>query len=102
MSLPSRNTSAGRPVVLDTALLPCSFSPPPRRKQDPIVFALVVALRVVMYDVLLQRSPQRRFSKQDQPRQTFFLDRPHPAFRVRVGMSVQLRRMSMLKFDVSE
>ena len=28
MPLPFRNTSAGRPVVLDTALLPCSFLPP--------------------------------------------------------------------------
>ena len=28
MPLPSRNTSAGRPAVLDTALLPCSFLPP--------------------------------------------------------------------------
>jgi hypothetical protein len=27
MPLPSRNTSAGRPVVLDTALLPLSFLP---------------------------------------------------------------------------
>src|SRR5258708_38415185 len=27
MPLPSRSTSAGRPVVLDTALLPCSFLP---------------------------------------------------------------------------
>src|SRR6266705_4071065 len=34
-----------------------------RRKQDPISFALMVALLVVMYDILLQRSPQRRFSK---------------------------------------
>src|SRR5260370_7717019 len=60
----------------------CSHLPPclrPRRKQDPIAFALMVALLVVMYDVLLQRSPQRRFSEQDQPRQTFFFDRPHPA-----------------------
>src|SRR5260370_8243821 len=49
----------------------CSHLPPclrPRRKQDPIVFALMVALLVVMYDILLQRSPQRRFSNQDQPR----------------------------------
>jgi Cytochrome P460 len=44
----------------------------------------MVAFLVVMYDILLQRSPQRRFSKQDPPRQTFFFDRPHPAFRVRV------------------
>src|SRR6266705_4415607 len=28
MLLPSRSTSAGPPVVLDTALLPCSFLPP--------------------------------------------------------------------------
>src|SRR5258708_17900585 len=28
MPLPSRSTSAGRPVVLDTALLPCSSLPP--------------------------------------------------------------------------
>src|SRR6266403_5872364 len=28
MPLPSRSTSAGPPVVLDTALLPCSFLPP--------------------------------------------------------------------------
>src|SRR5215472_9287064 len=28
MPLPSRNTSAGRPVVVDTALLPGSFLPP--------------------------------------------------------------------------
>jgi hypothetical protein len=41
--------------------------------------ALMVAPFVVMYDVLLQRSPQGRFSKQDQPRQTFFFDRPHPS-----------------------
>src|SRR5215471_21500788 len=32
MPLPSRNTSAGRPVVLDTALLPCSFLPPPAKE----------------------------------------------------------------------
>ena len=71
----------------------CSHVPPclrSRRKQDPIVFALIVALLVVMYDVLLQRSPQGRFSKQDQPRQTFFFDRPHPAFRVRVQIRASL------------
>jgi hypothetical protein len=58
----------------------CSFVPScfrPRRKQDPVVFALKVALPVVMYETLLQCSPLRRFSKQDQPRQTFFFDRSH-------------------------
>ena len=44
----------------------------------------MVTLPVVMFHILLQRSPQRRFSKQDQPRQTFLFDRLHPAFRVRV------------------
>src|SRR6267378_8345003 len=71
MPLPSCSTSAG-PQSFSTPncshVLPCLR---PRRKQDPIVFALMVALLVVMYDILLQRSPQRRFSKQDQPRQTF-------------------------------
>jgi hypothetical protein len=88
MPLPSRSTSAG----------PQSFSKPhyshvpsclwPRRKQNPIGFALMVTLPAVMFHrvfhILWQRSPQRRFSKQDQPRQTFFFDRLHPAFRVRV------------------
>src|SRR5580704_6313841 len=48
----------------------CSFVPScfrPRRKQNPVVFALVIALLVAMYEILLQGSPQRRFSKQDQP-----------------------------------
>src|SRR5216683_3919624 len=97
-------------VVLQQA--PQSFSTPhcshvpsclrARRKQDPIVFALMVALLVVMYDILLQRSPQRRFSKQDQPRQTFFFDRPHPAFRVRVQIRAscwQSKRIHASRLD---
>jgi len=32
MPLPSRNTSAGRPVVLDTALLPRPFLPPSEKE----------------------------------------------------------------------
>src|SRR6267378_7501470 len=67
MPLPSRSTSAGLPVVLDTVLLPCSPLPLGAKEQNPIVFALMVALPVVMFQILLQRSPQRRFSKQDQP-----------------------------------
>src|SRR5258706_6103820 len=97
-------------VVLQQA--PQSFSTPHcshlpsclrlRRKQDPIVFALMVALLVVMYDILLQRSPQRRFSKQDQSRQTFFFDRPHPAFRVRVQIRAscwQSKRIHVSRLD---
>jgi hypothetical protein len=48
-------------------------------EQDPIVFARMVALPVVMFHILLRHSPHRRFSKQDQPRQIFFFDRLHPS-----------------------
>ena len=64
----------------------------------------MVALLVVMYEVLLQRSPQRRFSKQDQPRQTFFFDRPHPAFRGRVEIRApcwQSKRIHAMPDQVS-
>src|SRR5437879_4483659 len=101
-SYAARSTLAGLPGVLDIALLPCSLLPRPRRKQDPIVFALMVALPVVMFQILLQRSPQRRFSKQDQPRQTFFFDRPHPAFRVRVQIRApcwQSKRIHTSRLD---
>ena len=57
-----------------------------------------------MYEVLLQRSPQRRFSKQDQPRQTFFFDRPHPAFRGRVEIRApcwQSKRIHAMPDQVS-
>ena len=37
MPLPSRNTSAGRPVVLDTALLPCSFLPAKETRSGCVV-----------------------------------------------------------------
>jgi len=53
LPLPSR-TSAGPPVVLETAPLPCSHVPSclrPRRKQDPIVVALMFALLVVVEQV---------------------------------------------------
>src|SRR6266576_7006895 len=102
MPLPSRSTSAGLPVVLDIA---CSHVPRclwPRRKQNPIVFALMVALPVVMFHILLQRSPQRRFFKQDQPRQTFLFDRPYPAFRVRVQIRAscwQSKRIHASRLD---
>jgi hypothetical protein len=71
----------------------CSHVPPrlrPRKKQDPIVFLRMVALPMAMFPILLRRSPQ-------QPRQTFFFDRLHPAFRVRVQIQAscwQLKRIS--------
>jgi hypothetical protein len=80
MPLPSRSTSADLPVVLENHTAPLfllCFRP--RRKQDPVAFALVIALLVVMYEILLQFSRQRRFSKQGRPRQTFFFDRSSPS-----------------------
>src|SRR5499425_3491926 len=62
----------------------------------------MVALLVVMYGILLQRSPQRRFSNQDQPRQTFFFDRPDPAFCIRVQIRAscwQSKRMHASRLD---
>src|SRR5215472_5210251 len=60
------------------------------------------ALLVVMQQILLQGSPQRRFSNQDQPRQTFFFDRLHPAFCVRVQIRAscwQSKRLHAFRFD---
>src|SRR5882724_3250899 len=102
MPLASRSTSAGLPIVLDTVLLPCSPLPLGAKEQNPIVFALMVALPVVMFQILLQRSPQRQFSKQDQPRQTFVFDRLHPAFCVRVQIRAscwQSKRIHTSRLD---
>jgi len=62
-----QQTSHPFPTPHSSGILRCLR---PRRNQNPIVFALMVALQVVTFRLLLQRSPQRRFSKPDQPRQT--------------------------------
>jgi len=69
MPLPSRNTSAGRPVLLDTALLSCPFSPPSERKPaskilPQLVHKLVHTRAGFMKRVhkpAMKRSPARRF-----------------------------------------
>src|SRR5918911_2357322 len=48
----------------------------------------MIALMMKMRHILRQRMAERRFPKEDQPRETFLLDRPHPAFRV----GVEIRR----------
>ena len=45
-----------------------------QRKQDPIAFALMVALFVIMYGILMQGSPQRGLSNQDEHCQAFLFD----------------------------
>src|SRR5262245_34554039 len=58
------------------------------RKEEHVVLPLVIPLVMKMLHVLCQRMPERRFSKEDKPRETLLLDRAHPALRV----GVQIRR----------
>jgi hypothetical protein len=44
----------------------------------------MIPLVMNMLHILRQRMAERRFPKEDQPRETFLLDRSHPAFRVGV------------------
>ena len=74
MPLPSRNISAGRPVVPGTALLPLSFLPSSEKEQYAIFLALMVPPFMVMQQILLQGSPQRRLSNQEKLCQTFLFD----------------------------
>src|SRR2546427_3463 len=54
------------------------------RKEQHIAFALVIPLMMKMRHILRQRMAERRFPRQDQPRQTLLLDGSHPALRVGV------------------
>ena len=44
------------------------------RKEQHVVFTLVIPLMMKMRDILRQHMAERRFPKQDQPRQTLFFD----------------------------
>jgi hypothetical protein len=74
--LPSRNTSAGRPVVPGTAQPPLSFLPSSEKETicDVIFLPLMVPLFMVMQQILLQGSLQRRLSNQDELCQAFLFD----------------------------
>src|SRR6516165_6854791 len=63
MPLPSRNISAGRPVVPGTALLPLLFLPSSEKETICDFPCPDVPLFMVMQQILLQGSPQRRLSK---------------------------------------
>src|SRR6266705_2981089 len=54
------------------------------RKEQHVALALVLPLVMKMRHILRQRMAERRFPKQDQPRQTLLLDGSHPALRVGV------------------
>jgi DNA-binding winged helix-turn-helix (wHTH) protein len=56
-----------------------------RREEEKIVFALVVAFKMMMFDILSQRAAQRSFSKENELGQAFLPCRAHPS----LGKSVQ-------------
>jgi hypothetical protein len=57
---------------------------------------------IVVCDPLLEKAPQVPVVERDQKIEAFAANRADPSLTERVGMSVQLRRMAMLKLDVSE
>src|SRR5438105_630910 len=54
------------------------------RKEQHVVFALVIPLMMKMLDILRQHMAERRFPEENHPRQTLLLNRAHPALRVGV------------------
>jgi hypothetical protein len=60
-----------------------------RRKEQHIALALMIPLVMKMRHILRQRMAERRFSKEDRPREALLLDRAHPTLRrgIQVGRS---------------
>src|SRR5437016_4282082 len=73
-------------TALDRACTLCVWAD--RRKEEPIALALMIPLVMKMRHILRQHMVERRFSKQDQPRQALLLDGSYPPLRV----GVQIRR----------
>ena len=92
-----QQTAQSLPTLHRCLSISCSF--PLQRKQNQILFTLVVALLMVMHDVLLQSSSQRRLSEQDEPREAFLFHRSHPALRKRI--QVRAPRWQANRFDTS-
>jgi hypothetical protein len=57
---------------------------------------------IVVCDPLLEKAPQVPLVERDQKIEAFTANRADQSLTERVGMSVQLHRKAMLKFDVSE
>jgi len=55
-----------------------------RWEEEKIAFALVVAFKMMMFDVLSQRAAQRRFSKENELGQAFLSYRTDPSLGKRV------------------
>jgi hypothetical protein len=59
-----------------------------RRQEQHVALALMIPLVMIMCHILSQRRAERRFPKQNEPRQALPLDGVHRPFRV----GIQVRR----------
>ncbi len=73
---------------------------PARRRR--LLQADVRAVFLVIGDIFTPQSPEVLMVQRDYVIKHFTANTADPALRHSVGISVQLRRMAMLKFDVSE
>lgn len=93
-------------VVLEQtteALLAFDHSPTRARTPvyDLVSQALVIPFLVVVSHVGIDSSSQRTLSKQNQPVETFGLDRQNKAFRESVGLSRRMHPIRMLSNDIA-
>ena len=68
------------------------------RKEQHVALALVIALMMKMRHILRQRMVERRFAKQDEPRETLLLDRADPPLRI--GIQIGSPGVTDRKFTV--
>ena len=72
------------------------------RKQELIAFALMIPFFVIMQDEISNGFSERGLAKQDQTIQTRLFDRAHKPLCITVCMSLQMRRIGMLRSSLSE
>jgi hypothetical protein len=60
------------------------------------------AVLMMVTNILAEQSLQMAFIQRNNVVQQVSSAASHPTLRHTIGMSIQLRRMAMLKFDVSE
>ena len=68
----------------------------------PLLKSEMRAVLMVVTNILREQSLQMAFIQCNNLVQQVSSTASHPTFRDAIGMSIQLRRMAMLKFDVSE
>ena len=67
------------------------------RKQQDIALPLVIPFGVEMFDIFVQRPPQRALAKEDHLAQALLLHRPDPALRI--GIQVRAARGQHERLD---